>query len=58
MSGDTGDETLLFRFGNAQLVVGVADIVGKIFPTLRLLLEGLDIILEIIGVETAQVDAP
>ena len=55
---DAGDQTLLLRFRDAELVVGIADIVGKIFPTLRLLLDRLDIVLEIVGVEAAQINAP
>jgi hypothetical protein len=39
LRGDTGDQALLLRLGDAELVVGVLDVLGQVLPAGGLLLE-------------------
>lgn len=54
----TPETSLLFRFRNAELVVRGADLVGQFLPSGGLLVDRLDVVLEIVGVEVLQIDAP
>ena len=58
LGGHAGDQTLLLRLGDAQTVVGVPDVVRQILPGGGLLVDRLDVVLEVVGVEAAQVHAP
>ena len=35
LRGDTGDQALLLRLGDAELVVGVLDVLGQVLPARR-----------------------
>ena len=58
LRGDTGDQALLLRLGDAQLVVGVLDVLGQVLPGLRLLLRGAHEVLDVVEVDARQVRAP
>ena len=58
LRGHAGNQTLLFRFGNAELVVGGTNLVRQFLPRGCLLVDRLDIVLEVIRVEILQVYAP
>ena len=58
LGGHAGDEAALLRLGDAQAVIGVADVVGQFLPRLGLLLDRLDVVFEVVGVEAAEVHAP
>src|SRR3712207_3841054 len=58
LCGDTGDEALLLRLGDAELVVGVLDVLGQVLPGLRLLLRGAHEVLDVVEVDARQVRAP
>ena len=58
LRGDAGDEALLLRLGDAELVVGVLDVLGQVVPRGRLLLGGADEVLDVVEVDARQVRAP
>src|SRR5262249_29128760 len=58
LRGDAGDESLLFRLGDAELVVGVLDVRGKLVPAGGLLLGRPDEVLDVVEVDAGQVRAP
>lgn len=55
---DTGDEALLLRLGDAELVVRVLDVLGQVLPGLRLLLRGAHEVLDVVEVDARQVGTP
>ena len=55
---DAGDEALLLRLGDAELVVGVLDVLGEVVPGRGLLLAGADEVLDVLEVDARQVRAP
>ena len=58
LRGDTGDQALLLRLGDAELVVGVLDVLGQVVPRGGLLLAGADEVLDVVEVDARQVGAP
>lgn len=58
LSRDAGDEALLLRLGDAELVVGVLDVLGKVLPRGGLLLRGAHEVLDVVEVDRAEVGAP
>src|SRR5690606_955412 len=58
LRGDTGDQALLLRLRDAQLVVGVLDVLGQVLPGLRLPLRGAHEVLDVVEVDARQVRAP
>src|SRR5690606_5290344 len=58
LRGDTGDQPLLLRLRDAQLVVGVLDVLGQLVPAGGLLLGGPDEVLDRVEVDAGQVRAP
>ena len=58
LRGDAGHEALLLRLGDAELVVGVLDVLGEVLPRGRLLLAGADEVLDVVEVDARQVGAP
>src|SRR6516162_6209542 len=55
---DAGDEALLLRLGDAELIVGVLDVCGQVVPARRLLLGRADEVLDVVEVDRGQVRAP
>ena len=58
LRGHAGDQTAFLGLRDAQSVVGGADVVRQLLPRLGLLVDRLDVVLEVVGVESAQVHAP
>ncbi len=58
LGGDTGDQALLLRLRDAQLVVGGLDVRGQVLPGLGLLLGGADEVLDVVEVDAGEVGAP
>ena len=58
LGSDAGDQTVLLGFGDAESVVGGTNVIGQVVPAFSLLLNRLDVILEIIGIETRQIHTP
>src|ERR1700733_375783 len=58
LGGDAGDQPLLLRLGDAELVVGVLDVGRGVIPRLRLLLRRPDKVLDVVEVDARQVGAP
>ena len=58
LRGNTCDEALLLRLGDAQLVVGVLDVLRQVVPAGGLLLGGADVVLDVVEVDVGQVRAP
>ena len=58
LRGDAGDEALLLRLGDAELVVGVLDVLGQVFPAGGLLLAGPHEVLDVLEVDRVEVGAP
>src|SRR5699024_5544314 len=58
LRGDTGDEALALRLWDAQLVVGVLNVLRQVLPARRLLLGGADEVLDLVEVDARQVRAP
>ncbi|OEI69675.1 Uncharacterized protein Cus16_0284 [Curtobacterium sp. ER1/6] len=58
LRGDAGDEALALGLGDAETLVGVADVLGQLFPGLGLLLRGLHEVLDVVEVDVRQVRAP
>ena len=58
LGGDTGDQSLLLGFGDAQPVVGVLDVRGQIVPGRGLLLAGAHEVLDVVEVDALEVGAP
>ena len=55
LRGHTGDETLLLGLRDAQLVVGVLDVLGELFPGRGLLLGGAHEVLDVVEVNAGEV---
>ena len=55
LGGDAADEALLFRFGDAELVVGVLDVRGQVVPAGGLLLGRADEVLDVVEVDARKV---
>ena len=55
---NTGNQAALLGFGYAQPVVGGSDILREILPACSLLADGLDIVLEILRVESRKIHTP
>src|SRR3546814_12382286 len=58
LSCDAGNEALLLRLGDAELVVRVLDVLGQVFPRLGLLIAGPDDVLDVVEVAAFEVGAP
>ena len=58
LGGDARDQALLLRLRDAELVVGVLDVLGQVLPALGLLLGGAHEVLDVVEVDTAQVASP
>ena len=58
LRGDAGDEALALGLGDAEALVRVADVLGEVFPRLRLLLGGAHEVLDVVEVDLAEVGAP
>ena len=58
LRGNTCNQALLLRLRNAQLVVGVLNILRQVFPAGRLLLRRADVVLDVVKVNARQVSAP
>ncbi len=58
LGGDAGDQPLLLRLGDAELVVGVLDVGGEVIPRLRLLLRRPDEVLDVVEVDAGQIGTP
>ncbi len=58
LRGDAGDQALLLRLGDAELVVGALDVGGQVVPARRLLLGRPDEVLDVLEVDAGQVRAP
>ena len=58
LGGDTGDEALLLRLRDAELVVRVLDVLGQVLPGRGLLLGGAHEVLDVVEVDARQVGAP
>ena len=57
LRADAG-EVLLLGLGDAELVPGVEDVGGQVLPVLRLLLRGLDVVVDVLEVDRGHVAAP
>ena len=57
LGADTG-EVLLLRLGDAELVPGVEDLGGQVLPLVDLLLGRLDVVVDVLEVDLADVAAP
>ena len=55
---DTGDQAGLLGLGDAELVVGVLDVLGQVVPGRGLLLGGPHEVLDVVEVDARQVRAP
>ena len=51
LRGDAGDQPLLLRLGDAELVVGVLDVLGQVLPGRGLLLGRPDEVLDVVEVD-------
>ena len=58
LRGDAGDEALLLRLGDAELVVGVLDVLGQLVPGGRLLLGGAHEVLDVVEVDRVELARP
>ena len=58
LGGNTGHQAILLGLGNAQTVVGGADVVGKVVPGLGLPIRGTHEVLDVVEVDRVQVDSP
>lgn len=58
LSRNTGNEALTFGFGDAELLVGLADVFWQLFPRLGLLLGGAHEVLDVVEVDAAEVCTP
>ncbi len=55
LRGDTGDQALLLGFGDAELVVGVLDVLRQVLPGVGLLLGGSHEVVDVLEVDARQV---
>jgi hypothetical protein len=58
LGGDAGDEAAALGFRDTQLLVGVPDVLGQVFPGCGLLLRGAHEVLDVVEVDAGQVRAP
>ncbi len=59
LRGDARDEALTLGLGgDAEALVGVADVFGQVFPALGLLLGGADEVLDVVEVDLAEIGTP
>ncbi len=58
LRGHAGDETLTLGLGDAELLVGVADLLRKVFPGLGLLLGRAHEVFDVVEVDLAEIGAP
>ena len=58
LRGDAGDQALTLGLGDAQALVRVADLFGKLFPRAGLLLGRAHEVLDVVEVDLAEVGAP
>src|SRR5699024_465785 len=58
LRGHTGDKPLLLRFGDAELVVGVLDVLGQVLPGGRLLLRRAHEVLDVVEVDVVELGTP
>ena len=58
LRADAGEQALLLGLGNAQLVVGVLDVVGDVFPVRLVAVGGADVVVDVVEVDVAELAAP
>ena len=57
LAADAG-KVLLLRFGDAELVVGAADVVGHVVPALDRLVRAGDVVVDVLEVDPIEIGAP
>ena len=58
LGGDAGNQALRFGLGDAELVVGVPDVLGQFLPAGGLLLGGTHEVLDVVEVDAGEVCTP
>ena len=58
LSADAGEQTLLLGLGDAELVVGVLDVVGHVLPRRFVAVGGAHVVVDVIEVDVTQLAAP
>ena len=58
LRGDARDEALALSLGDAELLVGVLDVVGQVFPGLGLLLGRAHEVLDVVEVDLREIGTP
>ena len=58
LGGNAGDETLLLRLGDAELVVGALNVLRQVVPRGRLLLGRAHVVLDVVKVDVGKIRAP